>query len=50
MIDSFAGRGEPKINCFAHGSSPSASSKPEFRLPMMKTRLPANSIAGFIST
>jgi hypothetical protein len=34
------GRGETITNSCAHGSSAFAISKPEFRLPMITTRLP----------
>ena len=38
LTDSLAGLGEATITRLAHDRSPDASSKPEFCLPMMKTR------------
>jgi thioredoxin reductase len=40
-IDVFAGEGDERAIRLAHWSSPVASSKPEFCLPMMNSRLPA---------
>jgi len=49
MTAVWTGRGDPTIIWRAHGSSPSAISKPELRLPITNTRLFWYSRGAFVS-
>ena len=49
LTDSFAGEGDAMMIRLAHWSSPEASSKPLFCLPMMNSRLSAYVAAGRVS-